>query len=85
MFHFSVFDVALIRALVDLAFDGLSPTQRRPPQSRTDLMPKKNEGLRSFVTFTVGGILGKQDCMNRALCHFGNLFTDIKGKALGFM
>ena len=79
-----VLDVALIRACVDLAFDGLSPQRRLTPSSRSDL-PKKNEGMRSMVTYILAGIVGKQECGRRALCQMGNIFSEVKGKALAFM
>ena len=81
---FLVLDVALIRACVDLAFDGLSPKKRLTPSSRSDL-PKKNEGVRSMLTYILAGIVGKQECFKRALCEMGNIFSEVKGKALAFM
>ena len=80
-----VFDVALIKACVDLAFDGFSSQRRSKPQSRTDVKEKRDEGLRTFLTQIVAGVLGKQNCLNRSICEIGNLFTVVKGKSLGFM
>ena len=78
-------DVALIRACVDLAFDGLSPQARLTPLSRSGNLPKENAGLRNMVTYLLAGMVGKQECFNRALCQVGDLITDIKGKSLAFM
>lgn len=78
-------DVALIRAFVDLAFDGISPKKRLSPQSRSDLsQPKENEGLRKLATYGLGAAFNKQSCMDRLLCQTGDLLSGIKGKALVF-
>ena len=50
-------DVPLIRSLVDLYFDGLTP------RGRIDIgsvpVRKSNEGIRRFLTTLFGGLLGK--------------------------
>jgi len=78
-------DVTLIRAFVDLGFDGMSPQKRLPVRGRSDLKLKKNENLRRLLTFLMAAIMDKQDCRYRTLCELGNLIQPVKGKSLVFV
>ena len=79
-------DVTLIRAFVDLGFDGMSPKKRLPTKGRVgNQVPKKQERTRQLLTFIFGGLLGEQDCSSRALCEIGRLLEPVKGKSLILM
>ena len=63
---FLVVDVALIKALVNLVFDGFSPTKPVGRTLETELEPReqeemeKDERMRNMITYSLGGLMGKQ-------------------------
>ena len=68
-----------------MAFDGLTPQVRLSPLARSDVLPKENEEMRNFITYGLSGMVGKQECLNRALCQLGDLIAEVKGKSIAFM
>ena len=68
---FSVVDVALIKAVVNLGFDGFSPQKPVGRTLETELKPReqeereKDERMRNMITYSLGGLMGKQvDLLN---------------------
>jgi hypothetical protein len=64
--EFSVVDVDLARAIVDLWFDGFSAKKRISRNRTPNISPEersersKDEKLRSLLTFGIGGMMEKQ-------------------------
>ena len=75
-------DVPLIRSVIDLYYDGLTP------RGRIDInaLPEKteNEGIRRFLTTLISGFLGKEECWERLNCKMGELLSDVQGKNIFF-
>ncbi len=75
-------DVPLIRSVIDLYYDGITPRGRID----IDAVPEKteNEGIRRFLTTLISGFLGKEECWERLNCKMGELLSDVQGKNIFF-
>ena len=75
-------DVPLIRSVIDLYYDGITP------RGRIDInaLPEKteNEGIRRFLTTLISGVIGKEECWERLNCKMGELLSDVQGKNIFF-
>ena len=56
----------MIKAVVNLVFDGFSPTKPVGRTLETELEPReqeimeKDERMRNLITYSLGGLMGKQ-------------------------
>jgi len=81
---FDFVDVPLLRAMVDLYFDGASPRGRIQQDALPTQRPK-NEGIRRFLTTLTAGMFGKQQCWDKLLCKMGELIGTVRGKNIFFL
>jgi len=46
---------------------------------------RQGQQLRDILTYSISGLLAKQDCASRAFCEFGQFFQDLHGTVFFFL
>merc|ERR1719319_1109278 len=62
-------DADLIRVVVDVLFDGLQA--KGVVSMAVYREERQGQQLRDILTYSISGLLAKQDCASRAFCEFG--------------